>query len=60
MTESLDDVEEALRHAQAVPVEQRGVAWQVYVDSLLDKRVRLARTAEQQRETRVVFSGESR
>jgi hypothetical protein len=58
--DDLESVEEALRHAAAVPEAERGVAWQRYVDGLLDKRVRLARTAEQGRETRVVFSGESR
>ena len=38
---TLADVEEALQHAAAVPEEQRGLAWQRYVDSLLDKRSKL-------------------
>lgn len=35
---TLAEVEEALCHAQAVPIDQRGTAWTAYVDSLLDQR----------------------
>jgi hypothetical protein len=57
---TLEEIEEALQHCRAVPAEERGAAWTAYVDSLLEQRVQLARTSEQARETRVVFSGESR
>lgn len=58
--ETPEEIEEALRHASDVPEDQRGLAWHRWVDGLLDKRSRLARTEAQGRETRVVFSGESR
>lgn len=41
---TLADVDEALSHAQSVPEDERGLAWQRYVDSLLDKRVKLTDT----------------
>ena len=60
MDDDLDAVEEALSHASRVPEDQRGLAWQRYVDSLLDKRAKLARTQAQRRETRVVQFSEAR
>lgn len=38
---TLDEVDEALRHASLVPVDQRGPAWYAYADSLLEQRNRL-------------------
>lgn len=58
--DTLTEVEEALQHARAVPAEQRGAAWHSYVDGLLEKRTRLAGTAAQHRETRVVRFSEAR
>lgn len=60
MSLTLAEVEEALEHLRAVPADERGAAWHSYCDSLLEQRVLLARTDVQARETRVVFSGESR
>ncbi len=57
---TLAEIEEALDHLRAVPSDERGAAWHAYCDSLLEQRVQLAGTSEQRRETRVVFSGESR
>ena len=58
--DELAEVDEALRHAQAVPEDERGAAWAKYVDGLLDKRARLARTEFASRETRVVEFSERR
>ena len=58
--DELTEVDEALRHAQAVPEDERGSGWYAMVDCLLDKRARLARTAFQARETRVVRFSEAR
>lgn len=57
---TLAEVEEALQHASAVPPEQRGTAWHSFVDSLLEQRKQLARTDAQRRETRVMFSSNTR
>lgn len=57
---TLADIDEALQHARAVPVEDRGAGWQAFVDSLLEQRVALAGTKAQKRETRVVQFSESR
>ena len=58
--DTLQDIEEALHHASRVPEAERGVAWQRFVDTLLDKRTRLARTEVGARETRVVQFSEQR
>lgn len=58
--DELAEVDEELRHAQAVPEGERGAAWGRYVDGLLDKRARLARTEFAARETRVVRFSEAR
>ena len=42
MDDDLDAIEEALQHASRVPEDERGIAWQRYVDGLLDKRARLS------------------
>jgi hypothetical protein len=57
---TLAEVEEALEHCRAIPAEERGKAWHAYVDSLLEQRVMLAGTEQGRRETRVMFSGETR
>jgi hypothetical protein len=38
---TVDDIDEAINHARAVPVEERGDAWFAFVDSLLDQRRQL-------------------
>ena len=38
---TLDEVDEALAHANRVPVDERGLPWQAFVDRLLDDRNRL-------------------
>ena len=38
---TLDEVDEALAHANRVPVDERGPVWQAFVDRLLDDRNRL-------------------
>ena len=40
---TLDEVDEALAHANRVPVDERGPVWQAFVDRLLDDRNRLER-----------------
>lgn len=35
---TLTEVDEALAHAQAVAVDERGAAWHAYVDKLLELR----------------------
>ena len=35
---TVEEIDEALTHARAVPVDKRGAAWQAYVDSLLEMR----------------------
>ena len=57
---TMADVEEALRHLQAVPADERGAGWHSYCDSLLEQRIMLAGTAEQLRDTRIMFSTETR
>jgi hypothetical protein len=58
--ETLAEIEEALTHVSAVPSDQRGAAWESYLNALLDKRKHLARTDAQRRETRVVAFSEVR
>lgn len=61
---TLAEIDEALQHCRAVPVSERGAPWHAYVDSLLAQREQLLRarpaTAFAQRETRVVFSADTR
>ena len=41
---TLDEVDEALAHANRVPVDERGPVWQAFVDRLLDDRNQLEAT----------------
>lgn len=41
---TLDEVDEALAHAQRVPIEDRGAAWYAYVDRLLEQRAQIDNT----------------
>ena len=54
MSDDLEQIEEGLRHAAAVPEAERGAAWSAYVDRLLEERTRLAVTDA------VQFSGQAR
>ena len=36
--ETVEDLDEALRHLSLVPTPDRGVAWYAYLDALLEKR----------------------
>ena len=38
---TLEEVDEALSHANRVPIDERGPVWQAFVDRLLDDRNRL-------------------
>jgi hypothetical protein len=38
IAENLDEIDEALTYAQAVPQDQRGAAWYAYTDRLLEMR----------------------
>ena len=35
---SLAEIDEALTHANAIPLDERGTIWQAFVDRLLDQR----------------------
>lgn len=35
---SVIEIDEALRHANAIPADERGALWQAFVDRLLDQR----------------------
>lgn len=39
---TLTEVDEALTHARAVPVDQRTSAWYAFVDGLLEQRNKIA------------------
>ena len=39
--ETVDEIDEALRHLSLVPASNRGVAWQAFADALLERRTRL-------------------
>lgn len=43
--ETLDDIDEALRHLSLVPEADRGAAWQAYADALLERRSKIDRQA---------------
>lgn len=57
---TVEEIDEALRHANAVPIDQRGTFHQRWVDSLLDQRARLASPEQARRSTRVLVVNESR
>lgn len=58
--DTLDDIDEALTHARAVPVEDRGDAWYAWVDGLLERRRKMTGPLWAQRETAVVTTPETR
>ena len=35
---TLEEIDEALRHANRIPIEERGPLWHAFVDRLLDDR----------------------
>lgn len=35
---SLAEIDEALTHANAIPLDERGAMWEAFVDRLLDQR----------------------
>jgi hypothetical protein len=39
--ETVEEIDEALRHLSLVPASNRGVAWQAFADALLERRTRL-------------------
>lgn len=39
--ETVEEIDEALRHLSLVPASNRGVAWQAFADALLECRKRL-------------------
>lgn len=43
-TATLPDIDEALAHLRAVPVEDRGPAWTAYLDAILEMRAARAHT----------------
>ena len=60
---TLADIDEALQHARAVPVEDRGAGWQAFVDGLLEQRRALQQADQRLAEIKaermaVVFSGQ--
>ena len=38
---TLEEIDEALRHANRIPLDDRGPLWQAFIDRLLDDRLRL-------------------
>ena len=57
---TVEEIDEALAHANAVPLDQRGTFHQRWVDSLLDQPTRLAAPEQARRTTRVLFISETR
>lgn len=41
---TIPDIDEALTHLRAVPVEDRGPAWTAYLDAILEMRAARANT----------------
>lgn len=39
--ETIEDLDEALRHLSLVPNEERGTAWYAYLDAILEQRATL-------------------
>lgn len=37
-TSSLEEIDEALQHLRAIPVDERGPAWSAYLDKMLELR----------------------
>jgi hypothetical protein len=40
MTATIVDVDEALTHLNQVPADERGAAWQAYLNAVLDQRLK--------------------
>jgi hypothetical protein len=40
MTAAIVDVDEALTHLNQVPTDERGAAWQAYLNAVLDQRLK--------------------
>ncbi len=40
MTAAIVDVDEALTHLNQVPADERGAAWQAYLNAVLDQRLK--------------------
>jgi hypothetical protein len=40
---SVAEIDEALTHANAIPLDERGAIWQAFVDRLLDQRAAQAK-----------------
>jgi hypothetical protein len=38
MIETVDELDEALRHLSLVPADERGEAWHAYMNAILEKR----------------------
>jgi hypothetical protein len=39
--ETLDDIDEALRHLSLMPASNRGAGWRAYLDAVLEQRAGL-------------------
>jgi hypothetical protein len=37
-SQTISEIDEALRHLSLVPVEERGPAWYAYMDAILEQR----------------------
>lgn len=44
MADAIAEIDEALSHANRVPIDERGPVWQAFVDRLLDDRNQLEAT----------------
>ena len=40
-TQTIEEIDEALRHLSLVPQDERGTAWHAYMDAILEQRNRL-------------------
>ena len=40
-SQTIEEIDEALRHLSLVPLEQRGTAWHAYMDAILEQRNRM-------------------
>lgn len=39
--QTIEEIDEALRHLSLVPVDERGNAWHAYMDAILEQRNRM-------------------
>jgi hypothetical protein len=42
--ETIEDLDEALRHLSLVPADERGPAWYAYLDAILEHRATLEKS----------------